>query len=306
MKVTKEIRIALVAIVGIILLFFGMNFLKGVRLFASDNTYFISFDNVKGLSGSSPVLDNGYKVGTVKSINYDYENRGKILVEVGIDKDIKIPAGTTAQISSDLLGNVQIDLIMGDGISGFVSPEGTISGMINDGALGQLKNMIPQLQEMLPKVNTILENVNTLLADPAIHGSLHNVEQLTQKLNTTANELNAMIAQIDKQVPGLMGKASTMLDNANNTMGKAATAVDNLANLDLESSLAELEKTLNNLKIFTEKLNDNEGSLAAMLNDRTLYDNLNATIAHADSLMVNLRENPKRYVHFSVFGKKNK
>ena len=151
-----------------------------------------------------------------------------------------------------------------------------------------------------------MENVNVLLADPAIHGSLHNVEQLTQKLNTTANELNAMIAQIDKQVPGLMGKASTMLDNANNTMGKASTAVDNLANLDLEGSLEELEKTLNNLKTFTEKLNDNEGSLAAMLNDRSLYDNLNATIAHADSLMVNLRENPKRYVHFSVFGKKNK
>ncbi|MBR5083834.1 MAG: MCE family protein [Prevotella sp.] len=306
MKVTKEIRIALVAIVGIVLLFFGMNFLKGVRLFASDNTYYISFDNVKGLSGSSPVLDNGYKVGTVKSINYDYDNRGKILVEVGIDKDIKIPVGTTAQISSDLLGNVQIDLIMGEGSTGIVSPEGTISGMINDGALGQLKNMIPQIQEMLPKVNSILENVNVLLADPAIHGSLHNVEQLTQKLNTTANELNAMIAQIDKQVPGLMGKASTMLDNANNTMGKASTAVDNLANLDLEGSLEELEKTLNNLKTFTEKLNDNEGSLAAMLNDRSLYDNLNATIAHADSLMVNLRENPKRYVHFSVFGKKNK
>ena len=306
MKVTKEIRIALVAIVGIVLLFFGMNFLKGVRLFASDNTYYISFDNVKGLSGSSPVLDNGYKVGTIKSINYDYDNRGKILVEVGIDKDIKIPVGTTAQISSDLLGNVQIDLIMGEGSTGIVSPEGTTSGMINDGALGQLKNMIPQIQEMLPKVNSILENVNVLLADPAIHGSLHNVEQLTQKLNTTANELNAMIAQIDKQVPGLMGKASTMLDNANNTMGKASTAVDNLANLDLEGSLEELEKTLNNLKTFTEKLNDNEGSLAAMLNDRSLYDNLNATIAHADSLMVNLRENPKRYVHFSVFGKKNK
>lgn len=306
MKVTKEIRIALVAIVGIVLLFFGMNFLKGVRLFASDNTYYISFDNVKGLSGSSPVLDNGYKVGTVKSINYDYDNRGKILVEVGIDKDIKIPVGTTAQISSDLLGNVQIDLIMGEGSTGIVSPEGTISGMINDGALGQLKNMIPQIQEMLPKVNSILDNVNVLLADPAIHGSLHNVEQLTQKLNTTANELNAMIAQIDKQVPGLMGKASTMLDNANNTMGKASTAVDNLANLDLEGSLEELEKTLNNLKTFTEKLNDNEGSLAAMLNDRSLYDNLNATIAHADSLMVNLRENPQRYVHFSVFGKKNK
>ena len=306
MKFTKEIKIALVAIVGILLLFFGMNFLKGVRLFASDNTYYISFDNVKGLSGSSPVLDNGYKVGTVKSINYDYNNRGKIIVEVGIDKNIKIPVGTTAQISSDLLGNVQIDLVMGDGSDGFVSPEGTINGMINDGALGQLKTMIPHVQEMLPKVNAILENVNTLLADPAIHGSLHNVENLTQKLNTTTNELNAMIAQIDQQIPGLMGKAGSVLDNANNTMGKASTAVDNLANLDIESSLAELQKTLNNLKTFTDKLNGNKGSLAALLNDRTLYDNLNSTIAHADSLMVNLRENPKRYVHFSVFGKKSK
>ena len=306
MKVTKEIKIALVAIVGILLLFFGMNFLKGVRLFASDNTYYISFDNVKGLSGSSPVLDNGYKVGTVKSINYDYNNRGKIIVEVGIDKDIKIPEGTTAQISSDLLGNVQIDLLMGEGTKGFVSPEGTINGMINDGALGEVKNMIPQIQEMLPKVNSILENVNTLLADPAIHGSLHNVEHLTQKLNTTTNEINALIAQIDQQVPGLVGKVGTVLDNANNTMGKAASAVDNFANIDLEKSLAELEQTLGNLKTFTDKLNGNDGSLSALLNDRTLYDNLNATIAHADSLMVNLRENPKRYVHFSVFGKKNK
>ncbi len=306
MKVTKEIKIALVAIIGIFLLFFGMNFLKGVRLFASDNTYYITFDNVKGLTGSSPVLDNGYKVGVVKSINYDYNNRGKIIVAVGIDKDVKIPVGTTAQISSDLLGNVQIDLLMGQGGDGIVSPEGTINGMINDGALGQVKEMIPQLQEMLPKVNSILENVNTLLADPAIHGTMHNVEQLTQKLNTTANELNAMIAQVDKQMPGLMGKAGIVLDNANNTMGKAATAVDNLANLNLEGSLAELEQTLNNLKTFTDKLNGNDGALSALLNDRTLYDNLNSTIAHADSLMVNLRENPKRYVHFSVFGKKNK
>lgn len=306
MKVTKELKIALVAIIGIFLLFFGMNFLKGVRLFASDNTYYITFDNVKGLTGSSPVLDNGYKVGVVKSINYDYNNRGKIIVAVGIDKDVKIPVGTTAQISSDLLGNVQIDLLMGQGGDGIVSPEGTINGMINDGALGQVKEMIPQLQEMLPKVNSILENVNTLLADPAIHGTMHNVEQLTQKLNTTANELNAMIAQVDKQMPGLMGKAGTVLDNANNTMGKAATAVDNLANLNLEGSLAELEQTLNNLKTFTDKLNGNDGALSALLNDRTLYDNLNSTIAHADSLMVNLRENPKRYVHFSVFGKKNK
>ncbi len=306
MKVTKEVKIALVAVIGILLLFFGMNFLKGVNLFSSDNVYYISFDNVSGLSGSSPIMDSGYKVGAVRNINYDYNKRDMILVEVGIDKNLKIPVGTTAQIKSDLLGNVQVELVMGNPQNGYISPGNTIDGMLNDGAMGQLKDMIPQVQNILPKVDSILASVNSLLSDPAIHSSLHNVDNLTQKLNTTANELNSLIAQVEKQVPGLIGKAGNVLDNANNTMGKAAAVTDNLANLDLQSSLTELEQTLNNLKTFTEMLNNNEGTLGALMSDNALYDKLNETVAHADSLMVNLREHPQRYVHFSIFGKKNK
>ena len=107
-------------------------------------------------------------------------------------------------------------------------------------------------------------------------------------------------------MPGLVGKADGVLDKANTAMGNATTITDNLANVDLQPTLQELYVTLNNLKTFTEALNNNSGSLGLLMNDRSVYDNLNATMAHADSLLINIKEHPKRYVHFSVFGKKDK
>ncbi len=307
MKVfTKEIKIALVAIVGIVVLFFGMNFLKGVNLFSSDNVYYITFSNISGLTGSSPIMADGYQVGTVKSISYDFEKRGQILAEVGIDKKLRIPQGTTAEISSDLLGNVQVDLILGEEGNGILEPLSTIDGMLNAGALGQVKNMVPQIEKMLPKVDSILASVNALLADPAIGSTLKNAEYVSRDLTVTTGELNTLMAGLNKAVPGMMSKADGVLDNASATMGNAARVTDNLSRLDLEGTLAELSTTLENLKTFTAKLNDNQGSLSLLMNDPSLYHNLNSTITHADSLMVNLREHPKRYVHFSVFGKKDK
>lgn len=307
---TKEIKIALVAIVGIVLLFFGMNFLKGVNLFSSGNTYFITFNNISGLSGSSPVKADGYKVGTVTDINYDFEHPGQIKVEVDIDEQFKIPNGTIAEISSDLLGNVQIDLVKGLDMEGFIQPMGTIEGRINGGALAQLKEMVPHVEKLLPKIDSILTSVNYILADPALPSTIHHAEQVTYDLTTTTKQINNLMASVNKEMPGLMGKASGVLDNANSAMGNVVSVADNISGkinqLDLESTLNELHATLGNLKTFSEALNNGKGSLGLLMNDRSMYDNLNATMAHADSLLVNLREHPKRYVHFSVFGKKDK
>ena len=304
--ITKEIKIALVAIVGIIVLFFGMNFLKGISLFSSDNTYYIAFSNISGLTGSSPIMADGYQVGTVKSITYDFEKRGQIMAEVGIDKKLRVPKGTTAEISSDLLGNVQVDLILGEEGNGFLEPLSTINGMLNNGAIGQLKAMIPQVEKMLPKVDSILASVNALLADPALGNTVKNAEYVSKGLTTTTSELNALMVGLNKSVPGLMSKADGVLNNAGTTMDNASRVTDQLSKLDLEGTLAELTSTLENLKTFTANLNDNNGSLSLLMNDKSLYQNLNATLAHADTLLVNLREHPKRYVHFSVFGKKDK
>ncbi len=302
---SKEIKIALVAIIGLAILFFGMNFLKGLSLFSNDNTYYIRFKNISGLSESCPILADGFRVGTIKSIDYDYSRQGGIVATANIHKDLVIPQGTTAEISSDLLGNVKVDLIFSDS-KALVQNGGQIEGRINGGAMAKLGEIVPQVQQLLPKVDSILVSVNTLLADPHIAGTLNNVYDLTNSLRTTSSQLNTLIAQVNGKVPQLMEKAGGVLDNTNQLADNAGKVAENLANLDLQAALNELQGTMNNLKAFTEKLNNNDGTLGLLMNDRTLYSNLNETIKQADSLLLNLREHPKRYVHFSLFGKKDK
>ncbi len=295
----KEIKIALVAIVGILVLFFGMKFLKGVQLFSNDHVYYVTFSDISGLAASSPIYANGFKVGTVKSIEYDYSKPGAIVATVGLDKKLQVPNGSRAEIESDLLGNVKLNLLLGDPSAGMIPVGGKISGSIYAGALGKAAEMIPQIEKMLPKLDSILANLNTLTADPAIAKSLHNVEHITNDLTTTTTQLNTLMASLNKEVPG-------MITRANNVLDQSGQLASNLSAVNVEETMAKVSETLENLRRFTDKLNANDGSLGLLLNDKKLYQNLNSTIAHADSLLINLREHPKRYVHFSVFGKKDK
>ena len=299
MKITKEIKIALVAIVSIVLLFFGMNFLKGMTLFSSGNSYYITFKDISGLSSSSPIFANGYRVGVVKDVSFDYENNGDVVVEFMVDDDLQIPRGSTAEIVSDLMGNVKMNLLLADNSRDFVAMGDTIMGVINSGMLGKAKDMIPVIEKMLPKLDSILVNINMLLSDPNIGRTLGNVQKTTENLTVTTQQLNALMANVNKDVPGLMGKASGLLDNANNLTA-------NLAAVDVASTVAKVDQTLANVQQLTSKLNNNKGTLGLLMNDETLYNNLTNTVLSADSLLINLREHPKRYVHFSLFGKKDK
>ena len=298
-SMAKEIKIALVAIVGILVLFFGMKFLKGVQLFSNDHVYYVTFSDISGLAASSPIYANGFKVGTVKSIEYDYSKPGAIVVTVGLDKKLQVPNGSRAEIESDLLGNVKLNLLLGDPSAGMIPVGGKISGSIYAGALGKAAEMIPQIEKILPKLDSILANLNTLTADPAIAKSLHNVEHITNDLTTTTTQLNTLMASLNKEVPG-------MITRANNVLDQSGQLASNLSAVNVEETMTKVSETLENLRRFTDKLNANDGSLGLLLNDKKLYQNLNSTIAHADSLLINLREHPKRYVHFSVFGKKDK
>lgn len=304
----KEVKIALVAIVGIVLLFFGMQFLKGLSLYTTDKTYYVSFKDVNGLSETSPVKNNGYPVGRVRDINYDYNNIGSIIAEVEIDKNLKLPKGTVAEISSDLLGNVQVNLILGQQSNDFIEAGETFEGRVDEGAMGKVKGMIPQIEEMMPKLDAILASINYILADQSIVSTLHNANQVTGNLTKTTQDINYLMADLKKEMPGIMGKADgvlqqagTAVGSANQVMGNAERLTNNLASLDLQTTLAELNQTLGNLKEFTEQLNHGDGTVPKLLNDRDIYDKLDATISHVDSLMIDLRQHPKRYVHFSVF-----
>lgn len=299
MKLTKEIKIALVAIVGILIMYFGINFLKGMNLFSTNNTYFITFDDIQGLGASTPIYADGYKVGTVDGMEYDYKENGPIKVKVDINKDLRIPQGSKAEIVKDLMGNLQVNLLLANNPRERVEPGGIIPGAVNGGMMDKAANLVPVVEKMLPKLDSILTSVNALLADPALAASLHNVETITSNLTVSTRELNTLMAGLNKQVPGMIGKANGVLDNTNRLTA-------NLASLDVQGTLNKVNQTLESAHQFTEKLNSNQGSLGLLMNDTKLYDNLTSTMGHADSLVIDLKAHPKRYVHFSVFGRKDK
>lgn len=296
---TKEVKIALVVITGLVILFFGMNYLKGLNLFSSDSRYMISFKDISGLASSSPIYADGYKVGVVKSIKYDYNKVGDIMVEADIDEQLRIPKGSSAEIVSDMLGNVKVNLLLASNPRERIMPGETIQGNINDGALGQVKDMVPTLLGMLPKLDSIVTSLNVLLADPAIAQSLHNVQTITGDLTVTTRELNGLLTGLNKRVPGVISRADSVLDNTNRL-------AKNLNRIDVAGTMAKVDATLANVEEFTSQLNNGQGSLGLFMRDPALYNNMNSTMRSADSLLTDLKAHPKRYVHFSVFGKKDK
>ena len=298
-KFSKEIQIALVAIVGLVVLFIGLQFLKGLNLFSTDSRYYVKFDNISGLSVSSPVYANGYRVGVVEEIIFDYEKRGDIVAVVGVDKKLRLPQGSFAEIASDLLGNIKLELIFGSDASTMMAPGDTLTGGLQLGAMARAADMIPQIEKMLPKLDSILASVNTLLADPALANSLHNVDQITADFAKTTKELNLLTASINRQMPEILQNANGVLANTNKLTG-------NLNDLDIAATMGHVNTTLQNVEQMTAMLNSKEGTLGLLMRDPSLYWNLNSTMMHADSLMIDLKSHPKRYVHFSVFGKKDK
>ena len=296
---TKEVKIALTAIVGIVVLFYGLQVLKGLNVFSTDITYYVAFDDVSGLSPSSPVYANGYRVGVVKSLNYDYNPQGKIVAELDLNKNMRVPRGSHAELASDLLGNIKINLVLSEDPINMIGHGDTIPGEMEMGMMTKVSKMLPAIEHMMPKLDSIITSLNTLLADPALRNTLHNVEGMTGNLNATSAELKSLSASLNREVPGMMNKANGVLDNTQQLTG-------NLAAIDVEGMAAKVNQTLANVEQMTQKLNSNEGTLGLLMRDATLYNNLSSTAASADSLLIDFKAHPKRYVHFSVFGKKDK
>ncbi len=295
----KEIKIALVAIVALIVIYFGLEFLKGAQVFANRDVYYLAFHDVAGVTENCAIYANGVSVGTVTGITYDYSHAEPTKIAISVAKKMVIPEGSQAEIKTDLMGNTQINLLLADYNNAPLPVGGTIYGKEDGGLLGQAAAMLPTIEQMLPKVDSILYTINTLLADPAVKAIIYNAEQITNQLTTSAAQLNRLLAEVNSTMPAMLGNANALIEHTD-------TLSQHLAELDLSGMMTTVNSTLASVQSTIDELSNAEGTIGKLLNDSQLYDNLAATMADADSLVVDLKEHPKRYVHFSLFGKKDK
>lgn len=299
-RISKEVQIAIVAIVGIVVLYYGLQFLKGLSLYSNDDTYYASFKDISGLSPSCAVYANGFKIGVVKDIKFSYgADDSDIIAELGVDNRMQIPAGSSAEIESDMLGNVKLNIVLAQNKGEKIAPGDTICGSQESGLMGKVGAMLPTVEKMLPKLDSILANLNTLTADPALANSLHNINRITDDLTVTTKQLNTLMTGVNAKVPAMMAKADATLDNT-----QKLTA--NLSEIDVAATMAKVNSTLDNVHELTSSLASKEGTIGLLMRDPSLYWNLSNTMRDADSLMIDLKAHPKRYVHFSIFGKKDK
>lgn len=289
---TKEAKIGIVTIVSLGLLYFGFNYLKGINLFKPVNHYFVTFDNVKDVTLSAPVYVDGFKVGLVKSLAYDYKAMDKISVEISLDDDMRINKGSYIVIEGSLLSGASLNLHLNKYNKEYLKSGDTIEGRMGDDMMGTLQNSIlPGVEALLPKLDSILTGLNALVNNPALAKSLDNLEQTTGNLTVSSRHLNRLLQD---DVPVIMSDLKSITGNFNEVSG-------NLKGLDLETTINSVNATLANLRETTEKLNSRDNTMGLLLNDKTLYNNLNGTMDNASKLLLDFRENPKRYVHFSLF-----
>ena len=290
----KEVKIGLAGIVALVLLFLGINFLKGVNLFTTNNTYYIRFDNAKGLSKSSTVYADGYNVGIVSSIIYDYDNPGQVLVEISTDRSLRIPKGSTATLDEAMLGGCTLNMKLATNLTEAYHPGDTIQGSDASGLMSKAADIMPQLEQVVAKVDTLVSTLNRIIADPNLPLILNNAGQITENLNKSTIQLN-----------NILGKDIPQLARTFNTAGESVTALtENLNKIDLQQTLDSVNITIGSVLQMMEQMQSTDGTLGLLMRDPSLYNNLNHTVQSADSLVTDLKAHPKRYVHFSVFGKR--
>ena len=293
----KEFKIGLAGIAALLILFFGINYLKGINMFKPESYYYVEYTNINGLALSSPVYANGIKVGLVRDIKYNYAKTGYVVVGIEMDETMKIPVGSKAELVTEMLGTVKMNINLNLQEKNYINPGDTIEGYTNDGIMGKAeKELMPQMEKMMPKLDSILSSLNKLLADPSLSNTIKNAENLTASLSQTSKHLETLMSN---DIPQLTGNVTAITEDLKVISG-------NLKNVDYADTFKKVDATLQNVHLLTEKLTRKDNTLGLLLNDSALYNNLNATTSNAASLLEDLQKHPKRYVHFSLFGRKDK
>jgi phospholipid/cholesterol/gamma-HCH transport system substrate-binding protein len=248
------------------------------------------------LAVSAPVNVNGFKIGQVRDISYEYDNPGHVLVEISLDKDFKVTKGTKAVLATDILGTATVSLEMGQGKE-YLQPGQHLEPVIPRGMMASVsEELLPSAAQILPKIDTLLTNINALVADPALTKTVKRLDAISENLEATAANLNVVV----RSLKPIAGDVKTITGNFAQTSADLTELSSNLKSMPLDSLMASLQTTVDNLKNLTTQLNEPNSTLGMLMNDPKLYDNLNSTVKTLEELFADIKANPKRYISIKL------
>lgn len=294
---SKELTIGGLVLLALLILVFGINYLKGVNMFKPSNYYFATYTDVAGLAKSAPVTVNGFKVGLVRDIQYEYDNPGHIKVELSLDRHLKVPRGTKAELTTDMLGTSSIALIMATG-KDFHDVGDQLVGTNAAGLMSNVtENLMPSITAILPKIDSILTQMTILVSDPALLASVQRLDKIMANVETSSARLSTTM----NAMPAIAGDASELMTDLKTISNDLTALSAKLKEMPIDSTMQNVNQITERLNTSMEKLNSNNSSLGLLLNDPGLYNNLNASAASLDSLLQDVKKNPKRYISIKVF-----
>ena len=297
---TREVKIGIMTVVAIFVLYFGLNYLKGIDIFSPVTYYYGTYENIGGLVPSSPVFVKGFKVGQVEQIKYDFSKKESFVIKISVSKDIQLPADTRIELYDEgIMGGKAIRLVYAPLIVSQVmhQPGDTIATNIGAGLMAQISgDLVPKIQSISTQADSLIRSIRVLVENKNLNKSMASIEHTTSNLAESSSQLKKIMKN---DVPHI-------LNNVNDVTSDFKLISGNLKKIDYQSTFASIDHTIANLNLISEKMNSQEGTIGMLLNNKDLYINLSNSASNADKLLIDLQKNPKRYVHFSLFGSKTK
>lgn len=289
LKLSKNASIGLSFLISLAIIYFGINFLKGINIFQKQNNYIAVFDDVSGLNISSPVLVNGYQIGLVSSIRIINTDPLKFAVEIRLNDNFKIKEGSTLEFGTDLLGGSPVKLKINDKATRYLNPGDTLLGGRATGMMDSAEKIAPKADSLLLHIDSTVIALNQLLSNPSWQQSISGINRTVDELQASAHNINNIILSIGKEIPEITQNLSVVIDNLKKVS-------DELYAADLNHTLVSLDETITNLNLLSQKLNTPDNSLGKLTNGSELHDSLIVTINTATKLLEDVRKNPKKYL----------
>lgn len=294
---TKEVIIGTCVVAALVILVVGIEFLKGINVFKPAHFYVAQYENVSDLEIAAPVTIDGYKVGQVRDIEFDYEHPGKISVYMALNKKLHVPIDSKAVIGSTLLSGSYVQIILGES-SEMIPVGGEISSATSSDLMSSISNeVLPAVSSIIPKVDSLLVSVTRLASDPSLSASIKNLEKITQNMASASGNLNMML---QRDMPSILKSADFAATNLDSLTYNLKLLSGELNKLPLNETMGNVNMLTKNLVTFTDNLNNPNSTLGELTQDSELYDRLNRLTADIDSLIIDIKKNPKRYISIKL------